>query len=137
MANERIDALNEAEVRQAAEAFVQALENLDIKGVMAPMAPSTILFFPPEFEKTIPSGLTEIEAAWGRVFDRIRTLSPRTSAPYIRIAPQDLRITLSGDVALVTFTFAAPDGSNGRRTLVFQKTNGRLWMMHLHGSSDR
>jgi hypothetical protein len=56
----------------------------------------------------------QFERAWLGVFERIPKGSGRTSPPFMKLDPRDLRVeTLSDDVVLVTFHLI-DDGNTGR-----------------------
>jgi hypothetical protein len=77
----------------------------------------------------------QFDKAWLGVFDRIKNNSGRTTPPYMKLDPADIRIDrLSADVTLVTFHLF--DGRTvNRRTLVFQRLNRSWKIVHIHASN--
>ena len=57
----------------------------------------------------------------------------KTGPQYMNLAPQDLRIQLYGNTAVVTFHFKGPDLIS-RRTLVLERTAGKWLIVHMHAS---
>jgi len=66
---------------------------------------------------------------------RIRKNSGRDLPPYMKLAPQDLKIQLlSEDVALVTFHLV--DGAKlDRRTVILKRGSGGWKIVHIHASN--
>ena len=122
-------------VEKALARFVTAFENLDWTTFRDCFSANATIFHPaaPNIRR-IDSQL-EFDKAWQGVFDRIKKNSARTSPPYMKLNPQDVRIEpLSPDAVLVTFHLVDP-GTIGRRTLVFQKIDGAWKIVHIHASN--
>jgi len=77
----------------------------------------------------------QFERAWLGVFDRIKKNSGRTSPPYMRLEPADVRAEpVSNNVTLLTFHLF-DGGTTGRRTVVFQKMHESWKVAHIHASN--
>ena len=84
-----------------------AFNDLDMPRFLTYFAEDASIFHPPSAPpRTFPTrlqGKREIERTFQVVFDQIRTLSGRTSAPFQTIQPQDSVIQRFDGVAIVTF----------------------------------
>jgi ketosteroid isomerase-like protein len=123
----------EAEVRQAAEKFVEALANFDWKKFRLSFAEDATFFHPDlSFDPSRVNGRDAIVAAFeNRLRDRPREKGP----PYLNIQPKDVKIQMLGDAAAVVTFHLEGEKTLGRRTLVFQRWQGAWLIAHLHGSS--
>ena len=57
--------------------------------------------------------------------------------PNLHIAPDNVRIQMLRDAAVVTFEFDREGSSLGRRTVVFQKRREAWQIVHIHASNVR
>lgn len=126
-----------AAVAQAVDQFLQAFSNLDWEAFRSAWAAHPSVFFPMDSMPGLAAGRAEVEAGFEHVFALARAARARRprNLPPPRIRPRDLRITLYGDAALVTFELGPPTGQRGRRTLLFVKEEGGWKIAHLHGST--
>jgi ketosteroid isomerase-like protein len=120
-----------AQVSAAAEAFVDAFNDLDWERFEEAWAEDATAFMPlPEFPARL-SGRDTIVAAFRSVFgdfpDRFE------GPPYLTIDPVDLRIDVAGTTAIVTFHLG-DEAPRSRRTLVFVREGGAWRIAHLHAS---
>ena len=79
------------------------------------------------------NGKNEIEAVFQAVFEAAR--KGKSSPPYLNIQPKDLKTQMLNDAVVVTFHFDRDETSFSRRTIVFQKQNGKWLIVHLHASN--
>jgi hypothetical protein len=122
-------------VEDALARFVTAFENLDWTTFRDCFSANPTMFHPASPNLRRVDSPIEFDNAWHGVFNRIKRNSGRTSAPYMKLNSQDVRIErLTPDVALVTFHLADP-GIIGRRSLVFQKIDGNWKIVHIHASN--
>ena len=120
------------DVQAAAAAFVEAFNNLDWEKFRLGFSDDATVFFPfPQFPRRA-SGRAEVEAIFKRFFDEAR--KRKAAPPYLNIEPKEMQTQVLGDAAVVTFHLGEGDTA-GRRTLVFQKRQGRWLIAHLHASS--
>jgi ketosteroid isomerase-like protein len=122
-------------VEQALARFIAAFDELDWERFRNCFSQNATIFHPaaPNIKRIDSSD--QFDKAWRGVFDRIKRNSGRTSPPYMKLEPADLRIErLSDDVALVTFHLFDGDVTN-RRTLVFQRQFSSWKIVHIHASN--
>ena len=121
------------QVQSAADAFIKAFNNLDWEPFRNSFADDATLFFPSAtMAAARANGRTEIEAIFKTSFETTR--KQKEGPPYLNIEPKDMRIRMSGDVAIVTFHLGGKD-SLGRRTVIFEKQKGRWLIVHIHAST--
>lgn len=121
------------EVESAAEAFIKAFNNLDWDLFRDSFADDATVFFPSaSMIAGRANGRTEIETIFKPLFDSGR--KQKDSPPYLSIEPKEMRIKMLRDAAVVTFHLGGKE-SLGRRTVIFQKQNGRWLIVHLHAST--
>jgi ketosteroid isomerase-like protein len=122
-------------IEQALSAFLTAFDNLDWHAFRACFSGTATVFHPSAPNTRRIDTSDQFEKAWLGVFERIKKNSGRTSPPYMRLNPLDLRVDkLSEDVALVTFHLV--DGSTvNRRTLVFKRDPDGWKIVHIHASN--
>lgn len=125
-------------VEAAARSFIVAFNNLDMPGFLGHFTEDATIIHPPSGPpRTFPTrlqGKREIERTFQVVFDQIRQLSGRASAPYQSIQPRDLLVQQFDDSAVLTFHLGTP-ARTGRRTLVFRKVGTEWKIVHLHAST--
>ena len=120
-----------AQVVEAAEAFVDAFNDLDWERFTAAWAEDATAFMPmPEFPARL-DGRDAIVSTFRSVFadfpDRYE------GPPYLTIDPVDLRVDVVGRAAIVTFHLG-DEAPRSRRTLVFVQRDGAWRIAHLHAS---
>ena len=118
---------DETEVRAAMASFMEALNNLDAARISAAFAEDATAFFPLA-QPQRANGRAEIDAIFRRYVDGAK--GQKTN-----LAPHDMTVETSGDLALVTFQ--VPGGSTARRTFVLRRTGGRWLITHMHASNFR
>jgi ketosteroid isomerase-like protein len=125
-------------VEPAVQGFLAAFNDLDMPRFLTYFAEDASIFHPPSAPpRTFPArlqGKKEIERTFQVVFDQIRTLSGRTSAPFQTIQPQDSVIQRFDGVAIVTFHLGN-EKVRGRRTLVLRQIESEWKIAHLHAST--
>ena len=123
---------NSVAVQKAAEAFLDAFNNLEWERFRRSFSDDATVFFPFSQVPRLANGRTELEAVFKAFFDDVRKRKP--GPPYQNIVPQDLKIQMLGKVAIVTFHLGGGD-SVSRRTLVFQKQKAGWLITDMHASS--
>jgi uncharacterized protein len=130
----------ESEVREALAKFIRAFNNLDWNSFRLAFDDDATVFYPRS--RTIPgtepvsssraNGRAEFEKNFRLVFQQIR--NGKAAAPYMDIQPKDMKIQMSGGVAIVTFHLDDGNGFLNRRTIVLTKTTAGWKIVHLHAS---
>ncbi len=122
---------------EALSAWLASFNNLELETFLGFFSPAATVFPPaPEPE---PSGGRRIEPAnvrayWTETFRKLRERSERASAPFMNIAPRELRVEpLGADSAVVTFHLGEGPWVN-RRTLVWRRGPEGWRIVHLHAS---
>ena len=116
----------------AIDNFVKVFSNLQWKEFTKCFADDATAFFPPSAKFPYrANNKKEIENIFTKVFENAR--QKKTSPPYLDIQPKDLKIQMTGTVAIVTFLLEDPD-LLGRRTLIFRKEKTEWLIVHLHAS---
>ena len=121
-----------AAVRKAAEAFLEAFNNLEWEKFSRSFSDDATVFFPFSQVPRRASGRAEVERVFKLFFDELRKRKP--GPPYQNIVPQEVMVQMLGGAAVVTFHLGGGE-SVSRRTLVFQKQKGEWLITHLHASS--
>jgi len=124
----------EAEVRQAAEKFLEALANFDSKKFRLSFVEDATFFHPgaDNFDPSRVNGRDAIVALFERrLKDRPREKGP----PSLNRGPKELKIQMLGDAAAVATFHLGDEKTLGRRTLVFQRQQGAWLIAHIHASS--
>jgi len=123
-------------VQMAVANFIEAFNNLEWERFRKCFADDASVFNP-----AVP-GVTELHRLDGRekvetVFESVfaEAKKGKSNAPYLDIRPAELRIQMLVNAAIVTFHFNRGGSSYGRRTLVFQKRDGKWLIVHLHASN--
>ena len=127
------DSNAEEQVQQVAEAFIHAFNNLDWDAFRTSFSDDATVFFPMPGLARRATGRSEVEGSFRSVFDEVRRR--RTGPPYLNIDPKDMHIQILQDAAVVTFHLEGSELLN-RRTVVFQKREGRWLIVHLHASEE-
>jgi len=125
----------EAVVQKTVAEFIYAFNNLDWEHFRQYFADDATVFNPaiPEVtELHRLDGREKIETVFKRVFEEARK---GKGPPYLHIQPENLKIQMLTNAAVVTFHFKRSESSFGRRTFVFEKRNGKWLIVHLHASN--
>jgi ketosteroid isomerase-like protein len=121
-----------AAVTKTMNEFVHVFNYLEWEKFMAFFDDDATAFFPPSAKTPARA---DNKAAIGIIFKKVfeNAKGQKTSPPYLDIVPEDLKMQLTGNIAIVTFHLKDPD-MLGRRTIVLQKKNNRWLIIHLHAS---
>lgn len=125
----------EDEVAETLANFVRDFNNLKWGAFRSYFGDDAEVFSPFPGLQHRTTGLDELERDWRPVFDERRATMP--GPPYLNIDPVDVRMRAIGDAAiLVSFHLENLFGAIclNRRTLLFEKTDGRWLITHLHAS---
>ena len=119
-------------VVQTIHEFVDAFSILNWQKFTEFFSDDATAFFPPSAKSPFrANNKVEIENIFKRVFENAR--KQKSAPPYIDIQPNDLKIQIVGEVAIVTFVLNDPD-LFGRRTIILRKINDKWFIIHLHAS---
>ncbi len=118
---------DDADVRAAMQGFMDALNALDGERIAAYFADNITAFFP-----TAQGERVNGKAAVVEIF---RTYVAASTKP-TNLVPEDLQVTMSNDLAVVTFNIRNP-AVTSRRTFVWRRTGGRWLITHFHASNFR
>jgi hypothetical protein len=125
-----------AGIREAAERFLRALDDLDWEPFRASWASEPTVFFPFGDTPDRVTGQVAVEARWRRFFEEARARRP--GPPYLNLKPRDIQTERYGDVGLVTFTLELIVGGRQlplqRRTLLFIRQHDAWKLAHMHAS---
>ena len=121
----------EVEVKNTLARFVRAFDNLDWETFRSAFADDATVFYPRAFAQRA-DGRSEFEHNFRQVFEQIR--AGRSKGPYMDLQPQNLRIQIAGDVAIVTFHLDDRAGFVNRRTIILSKFPEGWRIIHLHAS---
>jgi ketosteroid isomerase-like protein len=125
----------EPEIKRTLGKFLVAFDNLDWPSFRQFFSPDVTMFHPSAPNQKRIDSAEEFERAWLGVFARIQKSSGRSSAPYMHLEPQDLKIQmLSHGVALVTFHLTDANVLS-RRTIVFRHDGDGWKIVHIHASN--
>ena len=123
-------------IREAADRFLRALDDLDWEPFGASWASDPTVFFPFGDTPDRVTGHLAVEARWRRFFEEARARRP--GPPYLNLKPHDIRTERYGDVGLVTFTLELSVGGHQlplqRRTLLFIRERDAWKLAHMHAS---
>lgn len=105
--------------------FMSALNDLDAERIASLFADDATAFFP-----VVKAERVDGKAAIVAVFrDYVAGSTKKTN-----IVPEDLHVTQSGDVAIVTFNVHNPSAVS-RRTFVWRRHAGTWRIVHMHASN--
>ena len=125
---------DEQSVRTIVGALVNALNNADDDRIMALFSPQASVFFPLPESAARVQGTASLRAAFSAFFSDVRRQG--SGPPYSKLSPQDIDVTVFGDVALVTFHLSGKIVLS-RRTLVLSRHESGWFIEHLHASNIR
>jgi ketosteroid isomerase-like protein len=127
---------DEAGVRQALGAFIEALNDLRWDDFRVWFADDVTLFNP-EIPEAVSLGRIEgreaVERSFRAVFDAARKRA--SGPPYTHIIPRNVRVQLLDGAAVATFEFDRDGGTIGRRTFVFRRAAEGWRIVHIHASN--
>ena len=121
----------ESAVRTFLAEFLSAFDNLEWDKFRNSFTDDATVFYP-RGAANRANGRAQFEEHFRLVFEQIR--AGRTSGPYMRLQPRDLRVQMIGNAAIVTFQLDDRPGFVNRRTLVLSKAGGVWKIAHLHAS---
>lgn len=121
-------------------AFLKALGNADLDGVLATFSEGATAFLPtPNFANRL-TGRKQIAEAMTRLLDNIRASGK--GPPYMELTPVDVEVQSAGtDVAIITFHLGRETpmedkrATLSRRTFVLERVKGKWVIVHLHASN--
>lgn len=117
-------------VNQTMGAFMDALNALDTARIETLLAPDVTAFFPTTSAQRV-DGKEAVAAVFRDYADATRATRARTD-----LVPEDMTVTQSGDVAVVTFQIRNP-AVVSRRTFVLRRDGASWRITHLHASNIR
>ncbi|HBT33972.1 MAG TPA: hypothetical protein DEB15_14685 [Pusillimonas sp.] len=126
-------------LQAAANQFLQDLDNLDWEPFQKSWAAEPSVFFPFNDTPERVDGKNAVDERFKLFFDQVKEKVP--GPPYLKLTPNNLKITRYGDAGLVTFTLGGLSsvgglsGSIGRRTILFVLQDNKWKVAHLHASS--
>jgi len=109
--------------------FFNAFSRLDLEGMMSCYAYEATAFFPIAHRTTFIDGKDEIRKAFANVIDKVHAAGLNS----LKMEPEDVKIQMLGDTAIVTFQIR--DGDLSRRTLVLRREQEYWVIQHLHASN--
>ena len=115
---------------QTIDAFLAALDNGDAK-IAELFTDDATVFFPMNDRPLRASGRGEIVSAFAVLF-----AMPGYQKGRGMPKPEELRVQMLGEAALVTFQTTNPNVTS-RRTFVLRRDGGSWRIVHLHGSNIR
>jgi ketosteroid isomerase-like protein len=121
---------DDADVRAAMTAWLEALNALDTEGMASYFADDITAYFPVAVAERVNG-----KAAVTEVF-RAYTAETKKNVARTNIVPEELQVMRTGDVAVVTF-FVHNPAAVSRRTFVFRRDGARWLIVHLHASNYR
>ena len=121
---------DEAEVRRTLHDFLTAFENLDMDRFMTFFANNASVYLRGSAQRVY--GREAIQRHFAGIFEEIR--GQQTHPPYLHMDPQELKIQVMGDTAVITFHIEDQPGTLNRRTIVMHRTRGAWKIVHMHAS---
>jgi uncharacterized protein (TIGR02246 family) len=110
------------------EGFMEALNALDVER-MAQFFADDITAFVPSAQPERAEGKAAVVAIFRRYVETTRATTTRT-----HLVPEDLRIDVQGETAVVSFHVRSAEAV-ARRTFIFREEDGRWLICHFHASS--
>lgn len=123
------------EVEAALAHFVEVFNALDWEQFEACFAADATVYAPFPDDPSIAVGRAEFASRWRPRFEA--RFGGRPGPPYLNIEPKGTRLQFLGtDACLVSFRLEGLMGSPRlhRRSLVFERHDGRWLIVHLHAS---
>jgi len=112
------------------DGFVSALNALDADRINACFTDDVTVFVP-----TVQAERISGKAAVARIF-RDYVAATKKAVAHTNIVPEDMRVEVSGDIGVVTFSVGSP-ASVARRTFVFRREGTSWRISHFHASNLR
>lgn len=113
--------------------FLEAFRNLEFEKFRNYFAEDVTVFFPPSAKVAARvEGKANVESVFKTFFDKVRT--QKSTPPYLDINPQEMKVKLIGNIAIVTFQLNE-ENLLDRRTILFEKQNDKWLIVHLHASN--
>lgn len=128
-----------ADLQSTANEFLQALDNLDWDLFEKGWSAEPSVFFPFNDTPERVDGKSAVNERFKVFFEQVKQKA--SGPPYLKLEPQELKVTRYGDVGLISFTLGGLksvgglSGSIGRRTILFVLEDGKWKVAHLHASS--
>lgn len=124
------------DVERTFKGFIEAFNNLDWDAFRSALADDVTVFNPdipeaPSLNRL--DGRQQVEESFKAVFAASREQSK--GPPYLHIVPENVRIQMLGEAAVVTFEFERDGNSFGRRTIVFHRGSHGWKIAHIHASN--
>jgi ketosteroid isomerase-like protein len=118
---------SEADVRAAMSGFMSALNAVDLDAMSSYFADNITAFVP----------ATRADRADGKaaVVEIFRSFVTQQKTP-THLVPEDLRVDVVGDAAIVTFQIRNP-AVTSRRTFIWRRYGDRWLIAHFHASNFR
>ena len=126
-------------LQAAAKEFLKALDNLDWEVFQDGWSAEPSVFFPFNDTPERVDGRSGVDERFREFFKQVRQKA--SGPPYLKLEPQNLKVTRYGDAGLISFTLGGLksvgglSGSIGRRTILFVLEDGKWKVAHLHASS--
>ena len=122
-----------ADIEQTLRRFLAAFRDLEWTPFLAAFAEDATVFFPFPEQPRLVVGKSAVAVVFESFFSTARRRQP-AGPPYLTLDPIDLRISVHGRTALVTFCLADPEVLC-RRSLIMVRQD-RMWRIyHLHASN--
>lgn len=122
---------------ETAAAFLTAFDSLQWDEFRKYFADDATVFFPFAEVPARVSGRNDVESAFRRFFDQVRTAwetQRQPGPPRLGLQPRRLLIQMMSDAAIVTFELGAEE-TPSRRTLVLRRSPEGAWkIVHMHAS---
>ena len=118
-----------ADVRAAMSGFMDALNALDTERMSSCFADDVTAFVPSAKAEYV-DGKPALTAVFRGFVEHVKA-----TLPALHLVPEDERVEVSGDLAVVTFQIREQVPKiTRRRTFVFRRTNGHWLISHFHAS---
>jgi ketosteroid isomerase-like protein len=116
-----------ADVRVAMNGFMSALNAVDLEAMSA--------YFADDITAFVPSARADRVDGKAAVVEIFRNFVAQQRTP-THLVPEDLRIDMAGDAAIVTFNIRNPNVTS-RRTFIWRRYGDRWLIAHFHASNFR
>ena len=118
---------SEDSVRAALAQFSEALNSLDLNAISACLADDVTSFVPLRQAERV-DGKPAVVEIFRRYIEATKATTSRTN-----FQPEDLQVSVSGDMAFTSFNVRSAD-QVARRTTIFRWNGSRWLIVHMHGS---
>lgn len=117
----------------ATKKFVDVFANLKWDEFISFFSDDATCFFPAyRMQPQRAASKEELAKTFKLLFENAR--KQKTEPPYLTIEPKEIKIQMTGEVAIVTFHLNSASNF-GRRTIVFKKQNENWLIIHMHAST--